>query len=77
LAALDYQISRFRQHARNEIIEWLIGSHSDTQPTGGWLDGALGVIYALEVVRALAADDATRGMAMRPLTKAPRWSPQC
>ena len=40
----------------------LIGSHSDTQPTGGWLDGALGVIYALEVVRALAADDATRAL---------------
>ncbi|HEX5638654.1 MAG TPA: hydantoinase/carbamoylase family amidase [Burkholderiaceae bacterium] len=39
----------------------LIGSHSDTQPTGGWLDGALGVIYGLEVVRALAADPATRG----------------
>lgn len=38
----------------------LIGSHSDTQPTGGWLDGALGVIYALEVVRSLAADSATR-----------------
>ena len=38
----------------------LIGSHSDTQPTGGWLDGALGVIYALEVVRALGADSATR-----------------
>jgi N-carbamoyl-L-amino-acid hydrolase len=38
----------------------LLGSHSDTQPTGGWLDGALGVIYALEVVRALAADSATR-----------------
>ena len=40
----------------------LIGSHSDTQPTGGWLDGALGVIYALEVVRALAADSATRDL---------------
>ena len=40
----------------------LIGSHSDTQPTGGWLDGALGVIYALEVVRALAADNATRAL---------------
>jgi N-carbamoyl-L-amino-acid hydrolase len=40
----------------------LIGSHSDTQPTGGWLDGALGVIYGLEVVRALAADDATRAL---------------
>jgi N-carbamoyl-L-amino-acid hydrolase len=38
----------------------LIGSHSDTQPTGGWLDGALGVVYALEAVRALAADEATR-----------------
>ena len=25
----------------------LIGSHTDTQPEGGWLDGALGVIYGL------------------------------
>ncbi|HLX81816.1 MAG TPA: hydantoinase/carbamoylase family amidase [Burkholderiales bacterium] len=40
----------------------LVGSHSDTQPTGGWLDGALGVIYALEVVRALAADRETRAL---------------
>jgi N-carbamoyl-L-amino-acid hydrolase len=38
----------------------LLGSHSDTQPTGGWLDGSLGVICALEVARALAADDSTR-----------------
>jgi beta-ureidopropionase / N-carbamoyl-L-amino-acid hydrolase len=37
----------------------LIGSHSDTQPTGGWLDGALGVIYGLEVARAMAEDPAT------------------
>jgi len=42
----------------------LIGSHSDTQPTGGWLDGALGVIYALEVVRALAEDTASRALAV-------------
>lgn len=42
----------------------LIGSHSDTQPTGGWLDGALGVIYALEVARALAADTSTRELAV-------------
>src|SRR5258706_7572361 len=40
----------------------LLGSHSDTQPTGGWLDGALGVIYALEVARALAAGKATSGL---------------
>ena len=29
----------------------LIGSHSDTQPQGGWLDGALGVISGLELAR--------------------------
>jgi len=29
----------------------LLGSHSDTQPEGGWLDGALGVIAALEIAR--------------------------
>ncbi|SEQ75526.1 hydantoinase/carbamoylase family amidase [Thalassovita taeanensis] len=32
----------------------LMGSHSDTQPEGGWLDGALGVIAALEIARASA-----------------------
>jgi N-carbamoyl-L-amino-acid hydrolase len=42
----------------------LVGSHSDTQPTGGWLDGALGVIYALEVVRAIADDPATANLAV-------------
>lgn len=31
----------------------LIGSHTDTVPKGGWLDGAMGVIYGLEVARAL------------------------
>lgn len=33
----------------------LLGSHSDSQPEGGWLDGALGVIAALEVARAARA----------------------
>lgn len=31
----------------------LIGSHLDTQPTGGKFDGALGVLAALECVRSL------------------------
>ncbi len=31
----------------------LIGSHTDTQPEAGWLDGALGVIYGLEIARVL------------------------
>lgn len=30
----------------------LVGSHTDSQPEGGWLDGALGVIAGLEVARA-------------------------
>jgi len=30
----------------------LLGSHSDSQPQGGWLDGAYGVITALEIARA-------------------------
>jgi N-carbamoyl-L-amino-acid hydrolase len=38
--------------ARDCSRSLLIGSHSDTQPTGGWLDGALGVIYGLEIARA-------------------------
>ncbi len=33
----------------------LLGSHLETQPHAGWLDGALGVIYGLEVARVLGA----------------------
>jgi hydantoinase/carbamoylase family amidase len=33
----------------------ILGSHLDSVPDGGWLDGALGVLGGLEVVRALAA----------------------
>jgi N-carbamoyl-L-amino-acid hydrolase len=35
----------------------LIGSHTDTVPAGGRLDGAYGVIAALEVLRALSESD--------------------
>lgn len=42
----------------------LVGSHSDTQPRGGWLDGALGVIYGLEIARSLAEDPETAGLAV-------------
>src|SRR5215469_4398785 len=40
----------------------LVGSHSETQPYGGWLDGALGVIYGLELARAFAADPGCAGL---------------
>jgi beta-ureidopropionase / N-carbamoyl-L-amino-acid hydrolase len=42
----------------------LIGSHSDTQPRGGWLDGVMGVIYGLEVARAMAEDPETAHLAV-------------
>ncbi|HEY6779791.1 MAG TPA: hydantoinase/carbamoylase family amidase, partial [Thermoleophilaceae bacterium] len=37
-----------------------LGSHLDSVPAGGWLDGALGVMAALEVLRATASGGAPR-----------------
>ncbi|HSB88186.1 MAG TPA: Zn-dependent hydrolase, partial [Ilumatobacteraceae bacterium] len=34
----------------------LVGSHLDSVPKGGWLDGALGVMSGLELLRALAGE---------------------
>jgi N-carbamoyl-L-amino-acid hydrolase len=34
----------------------LLGGHLDSVPNGGWLDGCLGVLTALEVMRAIAED---------------------
>jgi len=48
----------------------LIGSHTDTQPTGGWLDGTLGVIYGLEIARAAAESNE----AARPAVDVAAWS---
>jgi N-carbamoyl-L-amino-acid hydrolase len=39
----------------------LAGSHLESQNYAGWLDGPLGVIYALEAARVLNADDAIDG----------------
>jgi N-carbamoyl-L-amino-acid hydrolase len=53
--------------SRNPGKALLIGSHSDTQPRGGWLDGAMGVIYGIEIVRTFAEDPATRHLAIDPV----------
>ena len=37
----------------------LIGSHAESQNHAGWLDGALGVVYGLEIARAFAEDPAS------------------
>ena len=39
---------------RPELL--VVGSHLDSVPKGGWLDGALGVMAGLELLRSLAAD---------------------
>jgi N-carbamoyl-L-amino-acid hydrolase len=57
-AGLDAVLDKFG----NVVGSWpgvdravLIGSHTDTVPRGGWLDGALGVIYGLDIARACRA----------------------
>ena len=54
-AGLDAAIDRYgnvygRTPGASRAV--LIGSHTDSVPKGGWLDGALGVIYGLEIARA-------------------------
>ena len=53
-AGLDASMDRLGNvlgRAPNAAKSILIGSHTDTVPKGGWLDGALGVGYALEIAR--------------------------
>lgn len=40
----------------------LLGSHVETQNHAGWLDGAMGVLYGLEVARAFAEDPGCAGL---------------
>jgi N-carbamoyl-L-amino-acid hydrolase len=42
-----------------------VGSHLDSVPDGGWLDGALGVVAGLELVRALAETGARPPLSVR------------
>ncbi len=42
-----------REGQRRDVPPIAMGSHLDTQPTGGKFDGALGVLAALEVLRTL------------------------
>jgi hydantoinase/carbamoylase family amidase len=43
----------------------IVGSHIDAVPSGGWLDGALGITAALGALRALAAADEPPPVAVR------------
>ena len=43
----------FRRAGQSDLPAVLTGSHADTQPVGGKLDGAYGVLAGLEVIQAL------------------------
>jgi N-carbamoyl-L-amino-acid hydrolase len=63
LDGLGYPVLRQTDAAGNRWITLpgvseralILGSHLDSVPNGGWLDGCLGVVTALEVLRAVAA----------------------
>jgi N-carbamoyl-L-amino-acid hydrolase len=57
LAASMDRIGNVLGRDRNAERAILTGSHTDTVPKGGWLDGALGVGYALEIARSSAESD--------------------
>ena len=46
----------------------VIGSHTDTVPKGGWLDGAMGVIYGLEIARVLRETGSANGLGVDVLS---------
>ena len=50
--------------SRNPGATLVLGSHSDTQPEGGWLDGAMGVMDAIETAHSLGTDPATADLAI-------------
>ena len=67
IAARRWLMQRFRDAGLVPVLDWfgnlfgmpegeqsciLVGSHSDSQPEGGWLDGAYGVVAGLELARA-------------------------
>ncbi len=61
-AGLDAEIdgvANILGRSRTNGKKALSGSHLESQNYSGWLDGALGCVYALEAARAIAEDPAT------------------
>ncbi|WP_439630359.1 Zn-dependent hydrolase [Shinella sp.] len=71
-----------RREGRNAALPpLLIGSHLDSQPTGGRFDGALGTLSAFEVLEALADADVETERAIEVVAftneEGSRFSPGC
>lgn len=67
-AAANLHIRRLGQSQEEPVV--MTGSHVDTQPLGGWLDGAFGVMAGVEVLDAL--DDA--GIATQRSLEVVAWT---
>lgn len=52
---------------RSERRSLLIGSHAESENHAGWLDGALGVIYGLEIARTFAEKPDCAGLPIAPV----------
>ncbi|PBC04109.1 Zn-dependent hydrolase [Mesorhizobium sp. WSM3860] len=52
---------------RSDRRSLLIGSHAESQNYAGWLDGALGVIYGLEIARTFAETLGCAGLLISPV----------
>ncbi|RWB36205.1 MAG: hydantoinase/carbamoylase family amidase [Mesorhizobium sp.] len=52
---------------RSQRQSLLIGSHLESQNYAGWLDGALGVIYGLEIARTFAETTDCAGLLIAPV----------
>ncbi len=79
MAAREWLAERLQETGREVVIDGignvlgrhkgdgrrlLVGSHVESQNHAGWLDGALGTVYGLEVARALGSDPDTAGLAV-------------
>ena len=53
---LDSAGNRWVTLEGNSKQSLLLGGHLDSVPNGGWLDGSLGVLSSLEVLRRFAAE---------------------
>lgn len=54
-------------HSRGDRPSLMIGSHAESQNHAGWLDGAMGVIFGLEVARSFAEAPDCAGLPIAPV----------
>jgi N-carbamoyl-L-amino-acid hydrolase len=54
-------------HTKGDRPSLMIGSHAESQNHAGWLDGAMGVIFGLEVARSFAETPDCAGLPIAPV----------